>query len=76
MNPKYRVGQKVIIRPVNDQTLPDREGNIGAYAGQTGKISNYYWITPRGSQVFYIYTVRFGSEGKALVLYEDEIKPV
>jgi len=75
MSPKYDIGQKVMIRPVSDQPLSRRENDIDTYAGQIGEVSNYYWISPRTGQVFYIYTVRVGTDYKEVVLHEDEIEP-
>ena len=74
MNPKYEIGQKVMIRPVSDQPLSRRDCDTESYAGQIGEVSNYYWISPRTGQVFYIYTVRVGTDYKELVLHEDEIE--
>ena len=75
MGPKYDIGQKVIIRPVDDQRLSLRDGTIESYAGQIGEVSNYYWISPRTGKVFYIYTVRIGTDFKEVVLHEDELEP-
>jgi hypothetical protein len=72
--PKYEIGQKVIIRPVNDQRLSLRESDIESYAGQIGEISDYYWISPRTGKFFYIYTVRVGTDYKEVVLHEDEME--
>lgn len=74
MGPQYKVGQRVVIRPVKDQPLSARECNIEAYAGHIGKVSNFYWIDPRAGRILYIYTVRLGTEEKELVLHEDEIE--
>jgi hypothetical protein len=74
MDPKYEIGQKVIIQPVDEGAVSRRESDINLYAGQTGEISNYYWISPRTGQVFYMYSVRVGTDYKELVLYEDEIE--
>ena len=74
MGAKYEIGQKVIIKPVCDQPSSLRESDIQAYAGQIGEVSNYYWISPRTSEVFYIYNVRVGTGYKELVLYEDELE--
>ena len=68
-------GQKVILKPVNESGLSQRENDINQYAGQVGEVSNYYWITPRTGQVFYIYNVRVGDERKEIVVYEDEMEP-
>ncbi len=75
MNPKYEIGQKVMIRPVSDQPLSQRDSDIETYTGQIGEISNYYWLNPRTGKVFYIYTVRVGANYKEIILHEDEIEP-
>ena len=74
MSPKYEIGQKVIIKPVSDQHLSVRESDIDSYAGQIGEVSNYHWISPRTGDVFYIYTVRVGTDYKEIVLHEDELE--
>jgi len=74
MGAKYQIGQKVIIRPVNDKAYTSRESDIDTYAGQVGEVSNFFWISPRTSEIFYIYNVRVGSGYKELVLYEDELE--
>ena len=73
MAAKYTVGQQVIIHPVSEKGTTQRETDISRYAGQKGQISNYYWISPRAGQVFYIYNVRIGPEKKEIVVYEDEL---
>jgi spore germination protein GerM len=75
VNAKYEIGQKVIIKPVSGQPVSKRENDIDTYAGQVGEISNYYWISPRTGQVFYIYNVRVASNRKEVVVYEDELEP-
>lgn len=74
MGPKYEIGQKVIIKPVDDQSLSLRNSDVKSYSGQIGEVSNYYWISPRTSEVFYIYNVRVGADYKEVVLYEDELE--
>ena len=74
MNPKYGIGQKVIVKPVNAQPLSRRDCDIEAYAGQIGEVSNYHWISPRAGDVFYIYTIRLGKDYKEIVLHEDEME--
>ena len=74
MNPKYEIGQKVIIKPVTDQPLSQREDDIETYAGQVGEISDFYWISPRTGQIFYIYHVRMDTSRKDVVVYEDELE--
>jgi hypothetical protein len=75
IQPKYAIGQKVVIQPVTERVLTQRESDINLYAGQVGVVSNYYWITPRTGQVFYIYNVRVGKDRKQVAVYEDEIQP-
>lgn len=75
VNPKYAVGQKVIIRPVKEKPLSQRENDIDSYAGQIGEVADYYWVSPRTGKVFYIYTVKAGMDFKELVLHEDEMEP-
>jgi len=74
IKPRYVKGQRVIIRPVSEKGLTQRENDINLYAGQVGEVSNYYWISTRTSQVFYIYNVRVGKERKEIVVYEDEME--
>ena len=74
MNPKCTVGQKVVIRPVNNQPDPPRDSIIESYAGQIGEVTRYYWLSPRAGEVIYFYTVRVGTSYKELTLYEDEIE--
>jgi hypothetical protein len=77
VNPKYNVGQRVVIRPAGgDAGVSLRDGDISLYAGQIGEVSDYYWISPRTGRVFYMYTVRLGAENKELVLHEDEIEDI
>jgi hypothetical protein len=74
VEPQYMVGQKVIIRPVSEQSMSQRENDINLYAGQVGDVSNYYWMNPPSGQVFYIYNVRVGENRKEIAVYEDEIE--
>lgn len=76
MSAAYEIGDEVLIKQVNEQSLSIRESALRPYAGQTGKISNYHWIEPPTGEVFYLYTVRVGNTNKEIVLYEDEIKHV
>jgi hypothetical protein len=75
IKPRYVKGQRVIIRPVSEKGLTQRENDINLYAGQVGEVSNFYWISPRTGQVFYIYNVRVGKQRKEIVVYEDEMEP-
>jgi len=74
MAPAYDIGQKVIIKPVNSQSLSPRDSTIEPYVGQIGEVAGYYWISPPAGEVFYIYTVRVGASDKEIVLHEDEIE--
>lgn len=73
MAPRYVVGQKVVVVPPENSISP-RDSSIEAFAGQVGKVSDYRWINLRG-QVFYIYTVKIGTDEKEMVLHEDELEP-
>lgn len=74
MAPVYGIGQKVIIKPVNSQSLSPRDSTIEPYVGQIGEVAAYYWISPPAGEVFYIYTVRVGASDEEIVLHEDEIE--
>ena len=74
MDPKYKIGQKVIIKPVGDKRISPRDSAIDSYTGQVGEVANYYWVSPRTGKVFFIYTVRIGTGYKTVVFYEDEIE--
>ena len=74
MASKYKIGQRVVIRPVNHQTVSLRDCAIEPYAGQIGEITDYYWISPHAGEAFYIYTVSVGTDYKEIALHEDEIK--
>ncbi len=73
MESKYKIGQRVIAKPVKNQTLSARDSGIAQYAGQSGIVTDYYWIRPSAGQVFYIYTVKMGDGQEEIVLYEDEL---
>ena len=74
MEPKYNIGQKVIVKPAKNKSQSARDSAIGHYAGQSGTVTNFYWISPSRGKVFYIYTVQFGTGQKEIVLHEDEIE--
>ncbi len=75
MAARYQIGQKVIITPVKNQQLSTRDSGLDQYAGQTGEIANYHWISPNtAKEAFYIYTVRIGTSHKEVVLHEDELR--
>ncbi len=69
--PKYEIGQRVIITPAD---LSHRDSDIEPYVGQSGKVTDYYWINPSGSEVFYLYTVQVRAGHKEIVLHEDELE--
>jgi hypothetical protein len=73
--PKFVKGQKVVLQPVSGEGKSQRENDLSEYAGQVGQVSNYYWISPRNGQVFYIYNVKVGEKKKEIAVYEDEIEP-
>ena len=76
MEPRFFIGQKVKIKPVyggNDAS--PRDCAIDTYAGQTGEVTNYYWISPRIGEVFNIYMVRIGTGLTEIALHEDELEP-
>lgn len=75
MDPKYAVGQKVVIQPVNQNGITARENEINQFAGQIGRVSDFYWISPRTGQYFYIYNILIGRRKKEVVVYEDELEP-
>ena len=75
MATKYVIGQKVIVTPVRDKASSPGISALEPYAGQVGKITNYYWISPGGgTEAFYIYTVQIGTSNKEVVLHEDEME--
>ena len=77
VKPRFIRGQKVLIKPITEKGVTQREYNVNEYAGQVGEISNYYWMTPRTGPIFFIYNVRVGREKKKeIVVYEDELEPV
>ncbi len=73
MDPKYKIGQKVVIRPAKGQALSSREGNLESYVGQVGQVIDYYWISLRAAEAVFLYTVRVGADKKKIVLHEDEL---
>ena len=74
MTPKFKIEQRVVIKPVKNQGLSARDSDIGQYADQSGTVTNYYWISTKRGEVFYIYTVKIGTREKEIVLHEDEIE--
>ena len=73
MDPQYKIGQKVRIKPVSERASAGG-CDIESYAGRIGEVVNYHWISPRTGKVFYIYTVRIDADYRELVLHEDEIE--
>ena len=55
MEPKYQIGQKVIVKQAKSKLSSARDSDIRQYGGQNGIVTDYYWISPPGSKVFYIY---------------------
>jgi hypothetical protein len=76
VKPRFAKGQKVIIKPVDEGGVTKREYNVNEYVGKVGEIVNFYYISPRQGQIFFIYNVRVGKERKDVVVYEDELEPV
>ena len=74
VEPKYMIGQKVIIQPSGEQSTTQRESEINDYAGQTGVVTNLYWMNPPSGRMFYIYNVRVGQARKEIAVYEDELE--
>jgi len=74
MAPKYEIGQRVVIKRVKEKVSSPRDSDIGQYAGNSGSVTNYYWISPNIGKVFYIYTVKMEPDHKEIVLHEDELK--
>ena len=76
MAAKYEIGQRIVIKPISEQNVSVRESAMRPYVGQSGQISDYYWIEPPTGQRFYLYTVHVDANSKDIVLYEDEIEHV
>jgi hypothetical protein len=74
VGPKYAIGQKVIIHPVDEKGLTQRETDVTSFSGQIGQIANFYSISPTAGQIFHIYKVRVGKDKKEIVVYEDEME--
>ena len=74
MESKYKIGQRVIAKPVKGQTLSARDSDVERYAGQSGIVTDYYWIRPNAGEVFFIYTLKMGEGQEEIVLYEDEME--
>jgi len=74
MESKYKIGQRVIAKPVKSQALSARDSSIEQYVGQSGIVTDYYWIRPDAGEVFFIYTVKMRDSEEEVVLYEDELE--
>ncbi|MCJ7604878.1 MAG: hypothetical protein MUO19_02445 [Dehalococcoidales bacterium] len=74
-DPRFIIGQKVVIQPVGEKDTTQRDNEISQYAGQIGQVADFFWISPRTGQIFYIYNVRVGRQHKEVVVYEDELEP-
>ena len=74
MEPRYKLGQEVIIKLVKNQALSARESDIGQYADQRGIVTDFYWIQPNTGGVFYVYTVKIRDGEKEIVLHEVEMQ--
>jgi len=74
MHPKYHIGQKVIIKPLAFQSPNPRGSALDTYSGQIGTIIDYHWISPRLSEVFFIYRVKMESNDSEIIVHEDEIE--
>ena len=73
MVPKYEIGQKVVIAPAKNQRLSPRDSDMEAYVGQSGAVTDYYWINSNRGEAFYVYTVQIASGKEEVVLHEDEL---
>ena len=74
IKPRYIVGQKVVIKPVSEKGLSQRDYDVNRYSGKEGRVSNYYWLNPRTGQIFFIYKVLVDDGRKEIVVYEDEME--
>ncbi len=74
MESKYKIGQRVIAKPARSQSLSVRDSGIEQYVGQSGVVTDFYWIRPDAGEIFFIYTVKIGDGQEEVVLYEDELE--
>ena len=74
MESKYKIGQRVIAKLDKSQALSARDASIEQYVGQSGIVTDFYWIRPDAGEVFFIYTVKMGDDEEEVVLYEDELE--
>ena len=73
MNPRFQAGQEVAIKPPPKKSVEPRDSTLNKYAGQTGRVIDYNWISPRFGEVFYIYRVKMVSSDDEIIVHEDEI---
>jgi ribosomal protein L21E len=76
-NPKYKLGQQVIItRPGDSPSISMRDCTLEPYLGHTGRVTKCYWIGPRTGEVFFVYvvSVKINGKEKEIILHEDEIE--
>ena len=73
MVPQYEIGQRVRVTPDKNQQLSPRDAAMEAYAGQSGTVTKYHWISSNKGEVFYIYTVKLAGSREEVVLHEDEL---
>jgi hypothetical protein len=76
IRPRFGKGQRVVIKPVDEKGVTKREFDVNEYAGEVGEIHDFYYISLRSGQVFFIYNVCVGKEKRVIVVYEDELEPV
>ncbi len=77
LNPKFKLGQQVMItRPAGASPTSMRDCTLEPYIGRTGRVTKYYWIGPRTSDVFFVYVVavREKNREREIILHEDEIE--
>ena len=59
--------------PVKSQGLYANESSLGTYAGLIATVSDYYLLR-KGTEAFYIYSMRIGDGQKEIILHEDELE--
>ncbi len=74
MESKYQIGQRVRAKLDKSQAQAARSSGIEQYVGQSGVITDFYWIRPDAGVIFFIYTVKMGNGEEEVVLYEDELE--
>jgi hypothetical protein len=76
IRPRFAKGQRVVIKPVDEKGVTKREFDVNEYAGEVGEITDFYYVSLRSGQIFFIYNVSVGKEKRIIVVYEDELEPV